>query len=183
MKNLSSIILVLLVAMAMAAQGQKIGIRAGYQSSSWHINGSQVSGTDPLNNFYVGIFKDNKIIPVIHMGLGLEYFQNGVKLSNGDKHVLNYLSIPLYAKAQIGPVFTIGGLGANIKISEKILSGGTVSSPTDEQKSNALDVPFFLGAGVKIFIFTVEARYHWGMIDINHGAHNQYLQIGASVSI
>ena len=93
------------------------------------------------------------------------------------------LSIPLYAKAKIGPVFGLAGIGANFKVSEKIYTNDVASSPTSEQKSNTVDFPLFIGAGVKISIFTIEARYHWGLVDINEGSSNQYFQLGAGISL
>ena len=98
---------------------------------------------------------------------------------NSDKQVLNYLDIPLYLKVKIGPVFGLVGSGVNFKLSE---SGYTNSTTPGNEKSSGVDVPFFLGAGAKIFFLTVEARYQWGLVNINNGIHNQYLQLGAAVS-
>jgi hypothetical protein len=160
----------------------KIGIRAGYQGSAFYKNGSQLPGTDPYGSFYVGIFKDNKVIPAVHLGIGLEYMQTGMKVDDKNKQVLGYLSIPVYAKAKIGPFFGLGGIGANIKVSEKVFVNGTSAKPTDEQKSETMDFPVFLGAGAMLSIFTLEARYHWGISDINSGYSSQYFQLGAGVS-
>jgi hypothetical protein len=158
----------------------KIGIRAGYQSSAFYKDGSQLSGTDNYSSFYLGLYKENKIIPILHFGLGLEYMQTGaVWKSTNDKQVLNYLSIPLYLKAKLGPVFALGGVAANIKVGEHY-SGTT--SPLGNQSFKGIDFPLFLGAGFKLLMFTIEARYNWGMIDINDGVSNQYLQLGAGIS-
>ena len=186
MKNLSLLLLVsVFTCSAIVATAQekpeKFGIRAGYQNSIWSDkDGSQPF--DPLQNFYVGFFKDNKLIPAVHFGIGLEYFQNGYRVNSTDKRVLHTLSIPVYGKAKIGPVFALAGIGANFKVSEKIFVNDVASSPTSEQKSKTVDFPLFVGAGAKFWIFTVEARYHWGLVDINHGLHNRYLQLGAGVS-
>jgi hypothetical protein len=160
----------------------KIGIRAGYQCSNWADKDGARLG-DPLNSFYVGLFKENKLIPALHFGIGFEYFQNGYKGSNTDnKQVLHILSVPVYAKVKIGPVFALGGLAGNFKVSEKVIFDGNSASPTDAQKSKSVDIPVFLGAGLKITIFTIEARYHWGLIAVNQGLYNRYVQIGAAVS-
>jgi len=96
--------------------------------------------------------------------------------------VLHIISIPVYAKVKIGPVFGLGGIAANFKVAEKVFIDGNSAKPTESQKSSSVDFPVFLGAGVKILIFTLEARYHWGLVDVNQGLHNQYLQLGATVS-
>jgi len=187
MKNRSFFLIVaIIIFSSFAANAQekpeKIGIRAGYQSSNWFdTDGAQLG--DRLQSFYVGFFKDNKLIPAVHFGIGLEYFQNGYKgMNSNNKQVLHMLSVPVYAKAKIGPVFGLAGIGANLKVSEKIIINDVASSPTSDQKSKTVDFPLFIGAGAKFWIFTVEARYHWGLVAINHGLHNRYLQIGAGVS-
>jgi hypothetical protein len=158
----------------------KIGIRAGSEVSAMYKDGSRVSGTDIYSSFYAGVFRDKKIIPLLHFGMGFEYLQNGAGLPNDQKLVLRYLSVPLYLKAKFGPVFALSGVGANFKLSEKVYDRSTTSNP--DQKSKVVDFPFFVGAGVKILIFTVEARYHWGLVKINEGASAKYLQLGAAVS-
>jgi hypothetical protein len=184
MKHLKLILLVAFFAFGViATQAQdKIGIRAGYQASSLYKDGSQLPDTDPLGSFYVGLFRDNKIVPAIHFGIGLEYFQTGAKQDNDNKLVLNYISLPVYLKAKLGPVFGLGGIGANFKIGEKIYVDGTSSKPSDEDKSKAVDFPVFVGLGFKILIITIEGRYHWGLTDINDGYKNQYFQVGAGIS-
>ena len=166
----------------MSVQGQnKVGIRAGYQNSIWSDkDGSQPA--DPLNNFYIGVFKDNKIIQAVHFSIGMEYFQNGYTVNSTDKRVLHILSIPVYGKAKIGPVFGLDGIGANFKVSEKIFINDVASSPTSEQKSKTVDFPMFIGVGAEFWVLTFEIRYHWGLVDINHGLYNRYAQLGAGVS-
>lgn len=187
MKKICSILLILLFTVASlpvsAQKGNKVGIRAGYQSSSWHKDGSQLTATDPYSSFYVGLFRDNKIIPLVHIGLGLEYFQAGATMANDRKQVISYLSVPVYAKVKLGPVFALAGVGANFKLSEKVFTGSSSAAPSDTEKSKTFDCPFIAGAGLKILMFTIEARYHWGLVKINDaGASNQYMQLGASVS-
>lgn len=178
----SLILLPLITVFAISVQAQnKIGIRAGYQSSALYKDGSQLSGTDSYNSFYAGLFKDSKIIPALHFGLGFEYMQSGaVVKSTGDKQVLNYLSIPLYLKAKLGPVFVLGGIAADIKVGENY-TGNTANSPFN-QDFKSVDFPLFLGGGFKLLMFTIEARYHWGLSEINDGVSQQYLQLGAGIS-
>jgi hypothetical protein len=189
MKNQFLLILVTLFAVAiMSANAQdnkgpeKIGFRAGFQNSSFHKDGSKVSGTKDYNSFYVGLFRDNKLMPTLHLGTGLEYLQNGAKMSNDAKLLIHYLSVPVYLKAKIGPVFALGGMAANFKLSEKYSVGGNSNTLTDEQKPRSIDFPVFAGAGMKILMFSIEARYHWGLTESKDGVKNQYLQIGAAIA-
>jgi hypothetical protein len=135
-----------------------------------------------LNSFYVGFFRDKKISPLLFFGSGLEYFQNGIKYPGDSKRILHTLSIPLDLKLKLGPVFALGGAAANFKVAEKIVVEDNSVNPTEGNKSNWFDIPVFLGAGVKISFITVEARYHWGLLDVRNGLYSRYLQIGAGLS-
>lgn len=158
------------------------GIRGGFQSARLVMDGSTpYDDASNLESFYIGFFNDNKIVPLLYFGKGLEYFQNGQKYSDG-KRILHTISVPLYLKLKIGPVYGLGGIAGNIKVSEKYTVDNVIN-PTENDKSNWFDAPLFLGAGVKIFFVSVEARYHWGLLKVrDNGLHSQYLQLGAAIS-
>lgn len=162
------------------AQDKAGGIRFGYNSAALYENGSKLSGTENLESFYVGIFRDNQIIPFLCLGTGLEYCQNGSKVDTGNKLILHYISVPLNLKVRIGSVFGRAGIAPAIKVSEKAIIGG--KSTTPEEKSRVFDTPVFLGAGFSILFLSVEARYHWGLAEIRDGIRNRYLQLGAAIS-
>jgi len=164
--------------------GDKLGLRAGYQMSGFHVDGSMVENTDNLNSFYMGIFKEKQMIPLLRFGYGLDYMQNGAELSDFGKYKLNYLSVPLYVKAKIGPVFGTAGTGLSFKFSDKLENGGMETDAGDNYVTNDFDIPLFIGGGFKILMVTIEARYHWGMLEITDisGIKSQYLQVGASLS-
>lgn len=158
------------------------GIRGGWHSATLVMDGAKPYEATALSSFYVGFFNDNRIVPMLHFGKGLEYFQNGIAYTNTSERILHTVSIPVYLKFKIGPVFALGGIAGNFKVSEKFNIGDYEVSPTDTGKSNWFDAPVFLGAGVKIFFVSVEARYHWGLIEVRNGLKSQYLQVGAAVS-
>jgi hypothetical protein len=162
----------------------KFGIRAGYQLASFHVDGSMLENTDNLNSFYLGIFKEKEIVPHFDFGYGLDFMQNGAELSDFGKYTVNYLSVPLYLKAKIGPVFGLAGLAANFKLSDKLSNGGMETDASDNYATNDFDLPLFVGAGIKILMITIEGRYNWGMIEMNDITRikNQYFQVGASYS-
>jgi len=163
------------------------GIRAGWQYSGIYESGSIPNGYDPLSSFYVGLYKDVKIVPLLRFGVGLEYSQVGIVSNNSNidnSLKLHYLYVPLYLKVKLGPVFALGGASPGFKVGEKLVFLGQEVSLDDDNKANAFDVPLFLGVGVKILFVSVEVRYNWGMLDVyeNPSAKNKYLQIGAAVS-
>lgn len=170
------------------AQNEKIekpyifGIRAGWHSALIYKDGAGLATTEPLNSLYLGVFNEFKIIPILHAGVGVEYFQNGFQSNLIDlKRKLHYISIPLYLKVALGPIYITGGTALNFKVAETNIIWDMVIDPLEENKSKVFDLPLQAGLGVKIFMFSIEARYHWGMLDVNRGAKNQYFQLGAAV--
>ena len=164
-------------------EGNKVGgIRAGWHSAGIFEDGSKADTANSLNSFYVGFFRDTKIIPLLHFGSGIEYFQNGMEYSSNTKRVLHTLSVPLDLKLKLGPIFALTGFAANFKVAERVVYKGESAKPIDSDLSNWFDIPFFLGAGVKIWKVSVEARYHWGLLEVRNGKHSQYLQIGGAIS-
>ena len=161
----------------------QFGVRAGWHSALVTRDGAGILSTEPLNTFYVGIFKEKKLASVLYFGAGLEYFQNGFQSSVIDlKRKLHYISLPLYLKVKLGPVFATGGTALNFKVAENIRFKDTSLDPLTE-KSRIFDLPLHVGLGVKIFMISIEARYNWGMINLNElGTKNQYFQLGLAVS-
>ncbi|MFZ4547124.1 MAG: outer membrane beta-barrel protein [Bacteroidales bacterium] len=169
---------------AVQAQGKRsIGIRAGYQNSGLFKDSEKLTGTSNYASFYVGVFKEKKILPFLHWGTGLEYCQNGAGLTGDSKQVIKYLGIPVHLKVKVGPVYALVGVQPKVKLSEKIILDGDKTSPTDEQKSKTMDFPAYGGIGFNILIVSIEARYQYSMFETNHGARNAYLQLGATLHL
>ncbi|MCU4174385.1 hypothetical protein [Carboxylicivirga sp. N1Y90] len=161
---------------------ESVGIRAGFHSANMDFEGNKPDTAKSVNNFYIGFGREKQVTDLLYWGTGIEYFQNGLRYTNSSKRLLHTLSVPVNLKLKIGPVFGLVGAAANFKVSEKIVVGDNSLSPIDSDKSNWFDVPVFLGAGVKILFVSVEARYHWGLMEVRNGMHNRYFQLGAVVS-
>lgn len=162
-------------------KGQKVGgIRAGWNYSQYFKGGDPLVGTSDYSSFYVGFFRDNRIVPMLHFGTGIEYYQTAALIDDSNKRVFHYIGVPLYLKLKLGPVFALTGFEPSFKVGEKYTLLGQELSPT--KSANWFDAPFFLGAGVKIFFLSVEIRYCWGTIDVYDDAKSQYLQLGGAIS-
>ena len=189
MKQLRILFAVLFMAMLAAPltaqrdQHNRVGgIRAGYNGAALVMDGDLYPLSQVHPSFYVGFFRDNKIIPLLHVGTGLEYVQNGMDFNEDNKRVLHYVSVPVNLKLKLGPIFALGGIAPSIKMAEREIVAGESMKPGSDDTSNWFDAPLFLGAGLKIWFVTLEARYHWGITDVYQGYHNHYLQIGAGIS-
>ena len=163
--------------------GKVGGVRGGWQMSNFSYDGKLLDSTNYMSKFYVGFFRDNKIIPMLFIGSGVEYMQNGVNWGHNSSRTLHIISVPIYLKFKIGPVFALGGAGLNFKVAEKLLIAGVDLPPENYGgKTNVFDVPVFVGLGLKIFFISVEARYHWGMLDVRDNTKVQYCQVGGAIS-
>ena len=188
MKNITIILIAFflfgsLLTNAQDDKDKKSGIRAGWQVSDFIKDGSKPDSASNYNSFYVGFFRDTKIIPMLHFGSGLEYFQNGSNYGDNSKRVLHTISVPLNLKFKIGPVFALAGVAGNFVVSEKLTLQGEDVSPEDYGgKTNWFDLPAYAGLGVKILVVTIEARYHWGLLEARDGYNIQYFQLGAGIS-
>lgn len=180
LKRVIAICLIMLTTQLAFGEGDTkiIGIRAGYQMSETYYPSYGAVGS--LDGFYLGAFKNNKIMPMLHWTFGLEYFQNGYQDKNFDiKRTVHTLSIPVNIKVKLGPLFALVGSGLNMNLSDKTEFMG---EDVDDDV-NFLDIPLTVGFGFNILILSIEGRYSWGMLNVDSGdGKNQYLQIGAGVS-
>jgi hypothetical protein len=97
------------------------GIRLGYHVSQFYDGGESVG--DPMESFYIGLFRDTKVLPLLYFGTGLEYYKNGTKMVDYERD-LHYLSIPLDLKLKLGPVFLLTGFSPSFKVAERIIEDG-----------------------------------------------------------
>ncbi len=192
MKRISLLLIAVLIAApfvnAFAGDDDKgkKGVRAGFQLSNFYDNGE--TADDNLNSFYVGVFGEKKLIPLLKLGAGLEFSNVGSVDKNIDdtKYTRSMIYVPVYLKLKLGPVFALGGVSANFGISNKFKLAGEDFDLPDENKTKVFDVPVFLGLGVKVLMISIEARYNWGTMNLskidNTNYTNQYFQLGAAFS-
>ena len=114
---------------------------------------------------------------------GLDYFKNGFESNLIDlQRKLHYISVPMYLKVKLGPVYATGGTALNFKVAENNKFLDESMDPLSE-KSNVFDMPLQVGLGLKILMLSLEARYNWGMLNLNDNeAKNEYFQLGLAVS-
>ena len=161
---------------------KSLGIRIGFHSANMELEDNKPDTARSLNGIYLGFVGEKKFAELFYIGTGIEYFQNGLKYTSNIKRKLHTISIPINLKLKIGPAFGLAGAAANFKVSEKYILGDSSFNPLDSDKSSWFDIPVFLGLGVQILFVTVEARYHWGLIEVRNGMHNRYFQLGAALS-
>ena len=156
------------------------GIRLGYQSSNFENN--YATTVDNEQAFYVGYLRKVKLFPFLRLETGMEYMIAGAKLTQDSILKLNYIVLPAQLAFKVGPLFALGGVNANLKIFEKLTLDGEKVDISVEAKSTVLDVTVDAGAGINFLFLSLEARYYWGLTDIQDGWHNRYFQLGLRVN-
>jgi Outer membrane protein beta-barrel domain len=179
MKN--RIVLISLLALSLAAVSvplsAEIGIRGGYMESNLKKSGSGLF-ENHYSGFYAGLFTDNRIIPMLHFGSGLDYYQSGSQVDDNNKVVLHYISVPLSLKAEIGPIHIFAGVQGAIRVATDLTIQG---QSTPAEGYSGYDAGGFVGVGLKFWVIGAEAKYNWGFVDIKDGYKNNYLQAGLTV--
>lgn len=164
-------------------EGGKKGVRAGWQQS--YINDGNNTFGDPLNSFYIGLFAEKKLIPLLRLDYGLEYNSTGYRDESAgikSEYTRHNLAIPVNLKLKLGPAFALGGVAPSFGLGTK----AKVNDVEVDTEPEVFDAPIFLGAGVKIAMISIEARYHWGTMNLtkveNATTKQNYFQIGAALS-
>ena len=166
----------ILVSANMIAQENRSGIRGGYLSSA-----SSQPGTEAINGFYVGFAHDRHIrqSKVFMVHGGTEYTQAGWAITDNTYNRLHYISLTNALIAKLGPVFLQGGYALNFKVAEGVYVDGE-DAKTNDNKSRIFNLPLHAGLGLMLGPVTVEARYNYGLLNVNDfGDKVGYLQLGA----
>lgn len=140
------------------------------------------NSTDTRNGFYIGLRKDVKLFPTLHLETGALYVQKGATFTDPDlgnrKFELDYIDIPAALKLRIAGFYGLAGVSGNIKVKSAV-EGEKVDNFQPFSLSSSL------GAGFKFLMFSIDARWNHTLTDIvknNDGdnIYNSYFLIGLS---
>ncbi|MCC6414048.1 MAG: PorT family protein [Saprospiraceae bacterium] len=151
------------------------GIRIGYQNSLYS-DGDNTS--DALSRGYFGFMRKIGKRDLFHLETGLEYMMAGAKFENDAQVQLHYITLPLQGVVKIGPFVGLAGINGNFRIGENYKVGDQEIERNDDNKSNGFDVAVDAGLGFNILFMTIEARYYWGLIEVENDLYNRYVQAG-----
>jgi hypothetical protein len=145
------------------------------------INQGDVS-TDARNGFYIGLRKDIKLFPTLHLETGALYVQKGATLDVPElgelEYQLDYVDIPAALKFKFASLYALGGVSGNIRVKSEI-EGEKVDDVQPFSLSSTV------GAGFKFLMFSIDARWNHSLSDIlkdNDGdkVFNSYFLVGLS---
>ncbi len=152
------------------------GFRIGYQYSN--LNNNDEDAADHLDRGYIGYVRKIKIVPLIHIETGLEYMIAGAQQSDDVRLQLHYLTVPAQGVLKLGPFVGVAGLNGNFRIAEDFTVDGEKVDRDDDDRAAAFDLAVDAGAGFNILFMTIEARYYWGLLEVDNGWYNRYWQAG-----
>lgn len=171
MNKILIIMLALVFGTSAYAQEKEFGIRFGYLNSSMNdVNGNNYGRSQ--DGFFVGAYNDTKMLPFLYLQTGLEYTQMGTEKGVFDYKV-HYLGVPAALKVKIGPLFAFGGAAFNVRLTDN-------DNPFGDN-NKWYDTNAFAGVGFELLVFTVDAKYIWGLTDVNEGLNNDGFQIGVGL--
>ena len=172
MKKLALLFTVCLISSATKAQRykddkpHKITIMAGWNYSKYQV------GEDgpPTGNFksgaVFGVNRDIKLSPFVWTNGGLMYYQNGAETRDGD-YQFNYLMLPAGVKLRFGPAYAMGGIYGAYRLTAT-LDGEDLS----QANYNRFDFGSYVGAGMRLSLFSLNLKYNWGLLDITNGSND-----------
>jgi hypothetical protein len=140
------------------------------------------TSTDSRNGLYIGLRKDVKLFPTLHLETGALYVQKGATFDLDEfgtvEYELDYIDIPAALKFKLGGLYALGGVSGNIRIKSQV-EGEKVDN------INPFSLSSSLGAGFKFLMFSIDARWNHTLTDIvkdNDGdkIYNSYFLIGLS---
>ncbi|MCZ4408834.1 outer membrane beta-barrel protein [Cryomorphaceae bacterium 1068] len=138
--------------------------------------------TDSRNGLHIGLRKDIKLFPTMHLETGALYVQKGATFDLEElgtlEYQLDYIDIPAALKFKFGGLYALGGVSGNIRIKSEV-EGEKVDN------INPFSLSSSLGAGFKFLMFSIDARWNHTLTDIvkdNDGdkIYNSYFLIGLS---
>jgi len=174
-------LLCILAGMDATAQGREFGIRAGLMAAETTNGGEMVE--DVIPGIYGGVFVGRPVGSTFFTSFisGFEYLQNGYWTDEENFRRLHVVGVPMAFRFHFGPWYLQPGVSVNFKMAEKLLVDGE-DILTSDNRSSWFDLPVLLGAGVKIVNVAIEARFHYGILDVNQGNRNHSLQLGLAYS-
>ncbi len=163
----------------------KITFIAGWNNAKYVGGEDGISKTDYKSGLILGINKDVKISPMLWANGGLLYYQNGADTELGDVN-FDYLMLPTGVKLNFGPLYGMGGIYGAYRLTADI-----DGDKADKENFNRLDFGAYAGAGFRILLFTINAKYNWGVSDVSNGSgdlpsadlNNRFYSIALGIGI
>lgn len=176
---IASLSVITLSLTAVSAQNDNhFGIRAGFQTAQLRTDVDELFNSNQ-NRYYVGIYKESPLAPLLKMQSGVEYYETGSREPDLDLK-LGYISVPLALKADFGLFNVYGGLSGAMRLyANERIDGEPIDIPGD--KYGRFDYSTFVGGGVTILFVGIDIRHHWGKTDVYQGFQNRFWQLGATL--
>jgi hypothetical protein len=176
------IVPLMLLALPVLASAQEIsyGIKGGFNIASLKVSFDDVDLTgDGRAGLLIGAFVARDFNPNVGMQFEGLFTQKGTEFAAEDNLFdddasikLNYIEFPVLARvsfpAAAATVRLLAGPTFGFKASQSVEVGND-ELDADEVPLKSFDLGLALGGAVEIRQFIIDARYTWGLTDINDG--------------
>ena len=157
-----------------------LGIVGGINIANATVDPDQGADWKSITGLGIGVVVDLKMGEMMMLHLEPMYLQKGSKAEEGENKVemlVDYLEIPVMLKYQFGtsttkPYFMAGpSIGFLLDSKLKITEDGTSGETDNKDDTESIDFGIGIGAGLDMMVgkntFFVEARYAFGMVNVN----------------
>ena len=200
MKKLFVLVTVVIFAFNMNAQNFGIGVRAGYESSSYIRNFKKLDGSKFAKGYNLGIVGElnfggiNGRLDLDLIQLGSDFYNeveiNGIEYISDHQTDVNYFQICVAAKKEWGAAYAFGGpyVGFALKnvTNGEMIYGDSIGviedydnfkniDGSDNDFYNKLDFGFYCGAGLNIKGVFVELNGGLGLMNFLNENSDTYL--------
>lgn len=215
------LLLVVFLVNGMSAQ-VSVGLRGGVNLARWEWEKSADVNKSAIKNMtgiYVAAPVEIAVTPYFSIQPELAFIQKGVRLNDKTifseqtlesdaRTILNYLEVPVLAKAHVGNelfrVFAVAGpevayaLNGKVKLEMTTSNGTTETSKTDENidfkdaNMSRFDAGLLLGGGVEMKVgvgsVILDARYNLGLTNLStdseaHAVYNRGIMLSAGFKV
>ncbi|MBC6991553.1 porin family protein [Hymenobacter sp. BT491] len=170
------ILLLLLSLVLVSSAHAQFGIKGGINKAV--LDGSNVNAsTHYMTSYHAGLLYEFKVVGPVSIQPELLYSSQGTSFKSEFENFdakLHYFSVPVLAKVYIGPVFVEAGPQVGFLLdADKNGTQQTGEGTFENIKRRATndfkrgDFGVAAGAGLRLSLFTVGARFNAGLNDIN----------------
>ncbi|MEQ8623987.1 MAG: porin family protein [Vicingaceae bacterium] len=172
MKKIILLVAVCFVFASIQAQNYKaekphlITIVAGWNYSKYQVEEDGPPTGNYKSGGIFGVNRDIKLSSFVWTNAGILFYQNGADTRDGIFQ-LNYLMLPAGVKLRFGPAYAMGGFYGAYRLTAT-LDGDKL----EQDDYNRFDFGSYVGAGMRLSLFSLNVKYSWGLSDVTNGSNN-----------
>lgn len=162
---------------ATAAAQMSAGVKGGVNIADVRVEGADAAALDPMYGAVVGGFVTLPAFAGLELQTEVLYSMKGARVEEtglDTRLMLDYIEVPVLARLARGPrggtrYFVAGGpsFGLRVRARTRTDFGGAVEEIDISDDVERFDVGVAVGGGVELGALVIDARYTFGLTDID----------------